>query len=337
MKPAAFPALALIWIQPSLFALSGAAQGVPSVPHSPEITLHSSSNLVLVDVIALNAKNGLPDKTLKRDDFQIFDNGHPVSIEMFDSGAQTRPLALWFVVLCNMQGYETQGSGLFRGRISLFEPALKNLDKYDTVAVAHWCDDGQSQLDLLPTSHVEGAAVSLEQALSPMRDTKDHERTGELALQKTLQLIVDATRSSEPEPLPVVIFLYGDYSGMPRSEADHFIEELLGTSAIVYGLKDSRSAKMWFPLLGEQKEIAHYMATQTGGQYFEVTPETYAAGLKEILRQLHFRYELGFQPETLDGRRHKLRVELAQAAKNQHKGVRLRYRAAYVPIRHETW
>jgi hypothetical protein len=28
---------------------------------------------------------------------------------------------------------------------------------------------------------------------------------------------------------------------MPRTEADHFIDELLATSAIAYGLKDSRS------------------------------------------------------------------------------------------------
>jgi hypothetical protein len=56
--------------------------------------------------------------------------------------------------------------------------------------------------------------------------------------------------------------------------------------------------------------------------------------LEEILRQLHFRYELGFQPEALDGKRHTLRVELTDAVKNQHKGLRLRYRLAYVPNRH---
>jgi hypothetical protein len=337
MKPVAILGFVVLLLQASLSTISGVAQEVPPVtpsPDSPEITFQSSSNLVLVDVIALNAKNGLPDSTLKRDDFQIFDNGHPVSIQTFDSGAlATRPLALWFVVQCNMQGYEAKGSGLFRGRISLFKPALKNLDKQDTVAVAHWCDNGESKLDLLPTSDVEAAATALEQVLAPMPDTDDHDRTGELALQKTLQLIVNATRPVVPERVPVVIFLYGDYSGMPRSEADHFIDELLGTSAVVYGLKDLRSPSIWW-LPGEQKEIAHYIATETGGQYLQATPETYVTGLEEILRQLHFRYELGFKPEALDGKRHKLRVKLADAAKSQGKEVRLRYRAAYVAIPH---
>ncbi len=317
-----------------LLALGSAvAQEDSSVTHSPqspENTFHSSSNLVLVPVIAL--KNGLPDKTLKRDDFRVFDNGRPVSIKTFDSGAQfsTRPLALWFVVQCNMQGWEKEGSGFFTGQINLFKPALKDLDKQDTVAVAHWCDDGQSKLDLLPTSNVEEATTTLEQVLAPTLNPDDHDRTGELALQKTLQLIIDATRSLVPEPVPVVIFLYGDYSGMPRSEADHFIDELLETSAVAYGLKDRRSPRIW--LLGEQGAVANYIATETGGEYLRVTPETYATGLRTILQQLHGRYELGFKPEALDGKRHKLRVTLDEGVQNQRKRLRLRYRLAYVPV-----
>jgi hypothetical protein len=320
----------VIFLSIVLFAI-GIAES-PARAQESQITFHSSANLVLIDVIARNAKNGLPDKTLTLTDFDVFDNGRPVSIKIFDNGAQftTRPLALWFVVQCYMPDVEAEGSGLFRGEISRFEPALKYVEKQDTVAVAHWCDNGESKLDLLPTSNVEQVPTTLEQVFLPTIQANDHDRTGELALQKTLQLIVDATRSTKPEPVPVVIFLYGDHSGMPKSEANHFIDELLETSAIVYGLKDRRSPGIWF-LPGEQKEVAHYIATATGGQYVEVTPDTYAEGLEEILRQLHFRYELGFVPEVLDGKRHKLRVQLVDSVKNQHKGVRLRYRTAYVP------
>jgi hypothetical protein len=320
----------MIYLELALLALG--LSGSRPVAQESQITFHSSSNLVLVDVIARNAKNGLPDKTLTRDDFEIFDNGRPVSIKTFDNGAQftTRPLALWFVVQCYMSDVVTEGSGLFRGEISLFEPALKYLDSEDTVAVAHWCDDGESKLDLLPTRNFGHVPTVLEEVLERSIQADDHDRTGELALQKTLQLIVDATQSSHPEPLPVVIFLYGDHSGMPRSEANRFVDELLETSATVYGLKDRRSPGIWF-LPGEQKEVAHYIANQTGGEYLEVMPETYAKGLEDILQQLHFRYELGFVPENLDGKRHKLIVKLADLVKNQHKGVRLRYRAGYVP------
>src|SRR5580692_1161263 len=302
-----------------------------AIAQQPEIVFRSSSNLVLVDVIAL--RNGLPDETLRRDDFRLFDNGRPIAIKTFDTRTQatTRPLALWLVVQCTMPGQERQGSGLFAGQMSRFAPALKSLDKQDTVGVAHWCDNGDSQVDLQPTSDADTLLPAVEKVLAAPVTPDNHSRPGELALQKTLQLIVDSTRAAKPEPLPAVIFLYGDWSGMPRHEADQFIDELLETSAIAFGLQDQRSPHIWW-VPGEQRQVAHYIATETGGQYLEVTPETYADGLEEILRQLHFRYELGFQPAALDGKRHKLTVKLTGAARSQHPNVRLRFRQAYVPV-----
>jgi hypothetical protein len=323
----------------ALFAMQAAWCTAPlsaqaaSSAHAPDPTFRSSADLVLVDVFARNSSNGLPDQTLRREDFQVFDNGRPVAIKTFDSGAQssTRPLTLWFVVQCRMPDYDGQGSGLFAGHTGLLASALKDVDPNDTVAVAHWCDNGDSSLDLLPTNDTDSALKILESVLAPVVPSKSHDRPGELALQKTLQLIVDTTRASQLRPLPVVIFLYGDYSGMPRKEADHFIGELLETSAIAFGLRDRRSPSVGW-IIGEQSEVAHYIANQTGGQYLDVTPQTYADGLSEILRQLHFRYELGFQPQSLDGKRHKLEVKLTGTAAHDHKTIRLRHRAAYVPV-----
>lgn len=336
MKPLTILAIAFL-LQLSLPATTLVAQELPST-QSSQSAVRVSSNLVLVPVIALSPKTGLPDKTLQRDDFHVFDNGHPVSIASFDSGGHTRPLALWFVVQCSMESdQDPKGSGFFRGQISLFKPALKYVEKEDAVAVAHWCDNGDSKLDLLPTTNVEAAATTLEQVLLPSFEAVDHERTGELALQKTMQLIIDATRSLTPEPVPVLVFLYGDHSGMPRSEADHFIDQLLETSAIAFGLRDRRSPQVgWLEsrLWGEQAAVAHYIAAETGGQYLTEAPESYARGLEEILQQLHFRYELGFTPQTLDGRRHHITVKLSDAAKSRYKGLRLRFRMDYVPARH---
>ena len=55
MKPIPILAFALLLLPWSLSTPSGVAQEVSPVTHSPdsrEITLHNSSNLVLVDVIA---------------------------------------------------------------------------------------------------------------------------------------------------------------------------------------------------------------------------------------------------------------------------------------------
>jgi hypothetical protein len=48
---------------------------------SPGTTFRTSSNLALVDVVALNSKNELADTTLRRDDLQLLDNGRPVAIK----------------------------------------------------------------------------------------------------------------------------------------------------------------------------------------------------------------------------------------------------------------
>jgi len=77
----------------------------------------------------------------------------------------------------------------------------------------------------------------------------------------------------------------------------------------------SRTGAEYLVAPGEQKEIAHYVTTQTGGQYLDATPATYAGALEEILRQLHFRYELGFEPKALDGNRHKLVVTLVDSVR----------------------
>ena len=126
-----------------------------ATPQAPGVVFRTSSRLVLVDIVTL--KDGLPDKTLRRDDFQLFDNGAPVSIKTFDTGFQSssRPLSLWMIVQCRMPGWDSQGSGLFAGEIHRLLPALEKLNQQDTIAVAHWCDNGDAQLDLMPTTSAD--------------------------------------------------------------------------------------------------------------------------------------------------------------------------------------
>jgi len=133
---------------------------------------------VLVDIVTL--KDGLPDKTLRRDDFQLFDNGAPVSIKTFDTGFQSssRPLSLWMIVQCRMPGWDSQGSGLFAGEIHRLLPALEKLNQQDTIAVAHWCDNGDAQLDLMPTTSADNLGKALERVLAAMPNPKNHDSPG---------------------------------------------------------------------------------------------------------------------------------------------------------------
>src|SRR5580704_10762866 len=86
-------------------------------------TIRVQSSLVLVDVISQDLKSGLPIRDFKKEDFRIFDNRHEVPIATFDAGADTRPIALWLVVICN-EGGVVGASAEFMGKESLFRSAL---------------------------------------------------------------------------------------------------------------------------------------------------------------------------------------------------------------------
>jgi hypothetical protein len=328
-----------LWAQTTTSSGSGAsAEQSNSVP-----VFRASASLVVVDVIAQNPKTGMPVSALHRADFKLFDNGSEVPITTFDNGAtySTRPIVLWFVVICNEKNNGPNGenaSGSFLGKEALFRAALNDLDKKDRVGVAHWCDNGDALLDLQPTQDRDTAISALAEALKPFNfatPPASQRLQGEHALQQMIRLIVDDAHHRNPQPLPVLVMLHSDYTGMPKVELDGLVNDLLETSAIVFGIKDADIRDFFVGTgklpRGEWGSVLHYMAEETGGQYFSIHPKLYTTALDSVLLQVHFRYELGFKPSAIDGKRHELKVEFAGDAREQNKTVRLRYRPEYIP------
>jgi len=303
-------------------------------------TIRVQSSLVLVDVITQDRKSGLPVRDFKKGDFRLFDNRHEVRVATFDAGARydTRSITLWLVVICNESGLPKFGaSAEFLGQEAFFRPALNHLEPHDSVGIAHWCDNGASQLDLLPTEDRDKAIQELSEALKPIPfegGTSASDEAGEQAFRKLIRLIIRDAYRRNPKPLPVIVFLHGDHTGQPHGELNKLVDDFLETSGIVFGIRDYRSPNLHF-IIGEQTKIMHYMAKHTGGQYFSTSSSEYERTLETILMQLHFRYQLGFIPLAIDGKRHELRVELTREAKAGHKGLRLRYRPEYIPVREE--
>jgi tetratricopeptide (TPR) repeat protein len=312
-------------------------EAAPSLEGTP--VFHASTSLVLVDVLTQDSKTGLPLNELKKDDFRILDNGHQISILTFDSGAHfgTRPIVLWFVMICNQKHWDEEGSGFMRNKGALLRPALDHLDKRDTIGVAHWCDNGQEAVDLAPTTDRDAPIAKIEE-IQHRDPVAPGTRVGELSVQRMLRLIIASSRDTKPEPLPVIVFLYGDSSGLPHNEADAIVDDLLETSAFVYGINDGGFSLNYFPHESsfEQFYVAHYLSAATAGQFFSVKPALFSTALDDVLVQVHFRYQLGFKPPALDGKRHELTVALADEVKTQHKSVRLLHRAEYIPsaVRH---
>jgi hypothetical protein len=317
-------------------SLSVSSEQTP-VP-SPPPAFRVQSSLVLVDVITRDRKSGLPVRDFHKEDFRIFDNQQEVPISTFDSGAQgeTRPIVLWLVVICNEQN-KTGGSANYAGKEALFRPALDHLDQHDTVGVAHWCDNGETRLDLPPTEQRDPPLRVLAEVIKPISfrgETSEADAVGEVTFRKMIRLIIQDARRRNPQPLPVIVFLDGDHTGQPIDQLNELLDDFLETSGIVFGIKDSRYPRV-LPLIGEHAQILHYMARHTGGQYITASPSGYSAALEGILVQLHLRYQIGFVPPAIDGKRHALKVELTREAREKHKAVRLRFRAEYIPVREE--
>lgn len=305
----------------------------PQQPIPAQTTIRVQTSLVLVDVISQDPKTGLPVRDFKKQDFRIFNDRKEVSITAFDAGADTRPIIVWLVVICN-EGGKVGGSAEFVGNEALFRPAFDHLDKRDAVGVAHWCDNGETQLDLLPTEDRDRPLSVLGETIKPIpfHTDGDSDAVGEVAFRKLIRLIIQDANRRNPQPLPVIVFLDGDHTGQPHGELNQVVDDFLETSGIVFGIKDSRAPRGPLFLFGEIAQIEHYIARHTGGQYFVAPPQHYAAALEAILTQLHSRYELGFAPPVIDGKRHQIRVELTKEAGAHHKGVRLRFRPEYIAV-----
>ncbi len=319
--------------EPEAPKIQTASKEVTPLPEG-QAMFRASTSLVLVDVLTQDAKTGLPLNELKKDDFRMLDNGHQVPILTFDSGAHygTRPIALWFLMICNQKNWDEAGSGFMRNKAALLRPALDHLDKRDTVGVAHWCDNGQEAIDLAPTTDHD-APIAMIEEVQHRAPTESGTRVGELSIQRALRLIIANAHNTKPEPLPVVVFLYGDRSGLPYDEADAVVDDLLATSAFVYGINDGGFPLNYFPHNGASQQfyVAHYFSAATAGQYFSLKPALFAAALDDILVQVHFRYQLGFKPPALDGKRHELTVALNDKIKMDHKSVRVVHRSEYIP------
>jgi len=303
-------------------------------------TIRVDSSLVLVDVIAENAKTALHTRALltdlTREDFRIFDNGHEMPISNFDVGAQrsTRPIGLWLIVQCEEPFPENWHSQFMQGKTQMLRPALNHLTADDAVGVAHWCDDGKALIDLQPAHDSDVAMAKVEEVLGQKAIQGDN-RAGELAMQKMIRLVLKTTHEMTPDRLPIFLFLYGDHCATYVSEANAILQDLLETSGLVFGLNNNgvHFDSELIQRTGQIFYLVHYYSRETGGEVYSSTdPTLFSNALDYILTQLHLRYTIGFKPKKLDGKRHTLKVELTPEARKKFPAAELRFRPEYIPV-----
>jgi hypothetical protein len=309
-----------------LFLFAGFLSGGATFSQSEQVTIRATSPLVLVDVIARNKETGASIDHLIGDDLKLTDDSIQVPVFAFDRSP--RPITLWFVMICNQSNWFNEGSTFFAGKSYRLRPALEHLNADDRIAVAHWCDNGCATIDLPPTSNRDAALAAIENVLRRPANLPVGYGSGVFALQQMMRLISDITHTTKPRPTPVITFIHGDAMGMRQDYAQVVTEQLFEMSGIVYGINNGRYNGFWDRGSGQQR-LAQFWSTETGGQLFATSKADYGGALEKIIQEAHARYQLGFVPQNLDGRWHRLRLELSDQAKERFRSISLRYRSGY--------
>jgi hypothetical protein len=292
----------------------------------------ASAAPVILEVIATDKRTHAPAEGLTQDDFEIVEGRSAAHISSFARGSEgsLRPLSLWFVLQCPEEhsyvSWVSNGSGFMKGKAATLTPVLKKLNARDTVGVAHWCDNGELGLDLLPTTDRVAPQNVLDAVLNATR-TSVGGTPGENALHNMVIRVRDTARRLTPKAQPVLIFLYGDRSGMHHDEAEDMLDEPLGPLPIVYGINNGAVSIQRLPETDKytQMFVVHFLANRTGGRVLSTFRGDYAGDLEQILAELHGRYEIGFVPTAAIGKHFELKVKLSAEGRKKIKSAELSF------------
>ena len=266
--------------------------------------------------VTVTDKSGALVPNLTRADFQVFDNGKPQPLTLFDNSSQ--PIRL--IVLIDISGSMMRNLPLLREACtelfaSLGPDDLARMGTFgETIDISPvFTRDAAALLSAIPAAIPPDMPTPLWNAIDKaigefgsapgrpvvlvMSDSKD---SGPRFRQKILTQLDISDRAERED---VMIYGIGVQSRGPMGGGGN----LMGT--LVSAIPD--------PGLGT-------VAIDSGGGYFEIRPrDDLHAAFARVVDELHHQYLLGFSPPTRDGKTHKIEVKAVP------KDLKLRARKTY--------
>ena len=245
---------------------------------------------------------------LTRDDFEILDNGKPATITLFDNEVQ--PISV--VVMLDTSASMTLSLDILKAAAEQFVLRLLPADKAKVGAF-------NDKIQVLP----RGEFINdRDELISIVKN--DLQFGNPTRLYDAIDASLDALTGIEGRRV-VLVFTDGDdtYSKIGRGKvqtralADEVMVYAIGLESNYFnGVQRVRTK----PDRGLKK-----LAEETGGGYFELEKTAdLAPTFTRVAQELHSQYLMGFTPELLDGKVHKLEVRLKQP------GMTARARKSYV-------
>jgi Ca-activated chloride channel family protein len=267
-------------------------------------TISVETNLVTLNV-SVTDKNGAYIKNLTKEDFEVFDGAMKQQIEQFSS----EDAPVYFGIVYDMQRASDEQTKNVLEALRRFSTQLKQKDDY---FVTIFNESGSLTTDFVPTG---------EQIVKNLETNKPH------TLYDTIRAASEKTRSRRNAKQVLLVLTDGE-DRASRSSLKELRQHLRSVNMPVYTVALNSTEKrvwnyreiyrgqQWRALdLDETNELnkaaLDEISKTSGGQSFERTiyNRLYLYTIfTKILTEIENQYVIGFYPETIDGKWHKLKV-----------------------------
>jgi Ca-activated chloride channel family protein len=289
----------------------------------PQQVFRGTSDAVHVFVTVAD-RDGRLVTTLKRDDFEVRDEGKPQPITLFDNTPQ--PIRL--LVMLDVSGSMEGNLPLLRAAVERLFARLRPDDRMRIGMFGHTIAIGPSFI-----RDPRELLAALPDAIAPDAPTP---------LWRAVDEALNAFDDEGDERRVILVLSDGKDSG-PISFGQRFVSQVevidraRDHDVMVYGVgMRSRGARQTRPGIGPGALQAMLtadlpdpglarVAEETGGGYTEIRfGEDLGAAFARVADELHSQYLIGFAPPKRDGKVHEVDVRVAQ------RGLKPRSRKSYV-------
>jgi Ca-activated chloride channel family protein len=268
-----------------------------------EPTFRSGSRVVPSYVTVVDANNRLVTD-LTRDDFEVFDNGRPQEITIFDN--EVRPISV-VVMLDTSVSMTDRLKDLYNGA----EQFLLRLLPLDKGAVGAFNDK------------VEFASGFTNDRNSLISALKRLDFGNQTRLYDGVHAALDELKNVEGRKV-ILLFTDGADFGSKLSSGKA-LERARDTEVMIYGIGlETEFFNGQMVVRSKPDSILNRFANETGGGYFDLKKDAdLNSSFTRIAQELRSQYLLGFSPAALDGKVHKLEVRAKRP------GLKTRSRRSY--------
>jgi len=324
-----------------LFLLVAVALTGTLLAEQQQPTFKSGARTVAVYATVSDDQGRLvPD--LKREDFEILDNGQPQTITVFDSDIQPITVVMMLDRSGSMQRQftlvETAAEEFVHSLLDADKARIGSFSNRIEVDPVDFTNDKAEMLGILRNDLQPAGPTPLWNAVNVAMTALLHQEKRRVVLVFTDGVdspmnfrsnnvtLKDATKRAEEENVMVYAIGLAGQNG-PRGIGGWSMGRHGGYGG--YGGGGGRSGGgHGGPAMEKPDEGLPKIAAATGGGYFELTStDDLGSTFRRVADELHRQYALGFEPEKLDGKPHRLEVRV------KRQGMTARARKSYVAAR----